>query len=184
MTNKQEKIAGVLNFATDGKVVGKTRLQKLFCLLNLAGEIEGFSFKYHHYGPYSEELDIEISLALFENPRLIEEETKRAQWGGRYSVFRLTAEGKEKVESAPILSGFGEKIVQICTGDNVAVAELELAATAAWVAHENEARSDFKAWSEVETLKRDKKDRIPQARKLYKKIQDADTKGALPTLVS
>lgn len=39
-----------------GEVSGKVRLQKLVYLLSHIGVKTGYSFTYHHYGPYSEEL--------------------------------------------------------------------------------------------------------------------------------
>ena len=50
-----DKVADIIRDA-GGKVVGRTRLQKLGYLLELSGLGDGFSFEYRHYGPYSEEL--------------------------------------------------------------------------------------------------------------------------------
>jgi uncharacterized protein YwgA len=41
-----------------GRLAGKTRLQKTVYLLESAGHGYGFDFKYHYYGPYSEDLAI------------------------------------------------------------------------------------------------------------------------------
>ena len=39
-----------------GEVRGKVRLQKLVYLLSQIGVNTGYTFAYHHYGPYSEQL--------------------------------------------------------------------------------------------------------------------------------
>ena len=49
-----EKVADIVRDA-GGKIVGRTRLQKIGYLLELSGLGEGFSFDYRHYGPFSEE---------------------------------------------------------------------------------------------------------------------------------
>lgn len=41
-----------------GRIIGKTRLQKTTYFLESFGIGYGFNFKYHYYGPYSEDLTI------------------------------------------------------------------------------------------------------------------------------
>ena len=69
-----------------GKVVGRTRLQKIACLLELAGLGSGFSFSYKHYGPFSDELASAARFAsVFSN---LKEEEKPTSWGGAlFSLF-------------------------------------------------------------------------------------------------
>jgi uncharacterized protein YwgA len=55
MKSDIEKAKDIVRDAS-GRIVGRTRLQKIACLLELANEGEGFHFVYHHYGPYCEEL--------------------------------------------------------------------------------------------------------------------------------
>jgi uncharacterized protein YwgA len=52
---KAKKAAGLVRDA-GGRIVGRTRLQKVAYLLTVTGLEEGFAFAYKHYGPYSEEL--------------------------------------------------------------------------------------------------------------------------------
>lgn len=49
-----------------GELVGRTRLQKIAYLLQLAGYGDEFQFEYKHYGPFSEDLarGIEIAAAF------------------------------------------------------------------------------------------------------------------------
>jgi uncharacterized protein len=42
--------------AAGGQVPGRVRLQKIVYLLDQIGLESGFTFEYHHYGPYSEGL--------------------------------------------------------------------------------------------------------------------------------
>ena len=68
-----------------GEIVGRTKLQKTFALLELVGLGAGFNFSYHIYGPYSEELSEATDRAVL--LQLVKRREKIAKWGGRYSVF-------------------------------------------------------------------------------------------------
>ena len=85
--NKSEadKAADIIRDA-GGKVVGKTRLQKMAYLLEMSGLGCGFSFEYRHYGPFSEELANAVVIAQIAD--LITEEEHTAWWGGSYSIFK------------------------------------------------------------------------------------------------
>jgi uncharacterized protein len=79
-----DKAAAIIRDA-GGKLVGRTRLQKIGYLLELTGLGEGFHFRYKHYGPHSEEL---AAAARDANALgLIVEQECPASWGGLYSVF-------------------------------------------------------------------------------------------------
>src|SRR5438477_13135495 len=79
-----EKAANVIRDA-GGRIVGKTRLQKIAYFLEVAGLGEGFAFGYRHYGPYSEELN--LALQLGDLMGVLKEQEREASWGGRYSIF-------------------------------------------------------------------------------------------------
>src|ERR1700722_6011758 len=81
-----------------GQVVGKTRLQKMAYLLELAGLGSDFPFEYRHYGPFSEKLANAVSLARTWD--LITEEEHVANWGGSYSIFRTSPSTNPKVNLA------------------------------------------------------------------------------------
>src|SRR5579872_5863528 len=68
-----------------GRVVGRTRLQKIGFILEAAGLGSGFAFKYKHYGPYSEELSAASRIAVVLG--LMQETEQPASWGGLYSTF-------------------------------------------------------------------------------------------------
>src|SRR5487761_2060130 len=71
-----------------GQLVGRTRLQKVVYLAQLAGFGEEFDFEYRHYGPFSEDLATAMEIAA--GLGVVQEEETRAQWGGWYSTYRAT----------------------------------------------------------------------------------------------
>lgn len=116
-----------------GAIVGKIRLQKVVYLLDQKGMNSGFSYDYHHYGPYSAELtdamDDEIVFG-----RVEEEARRRASDGVPYSVFRLPA-GTQVDESEAL----GDLPASAAPGALAAMQRrsatvLELAATIHWLA--------------------------------------------------
>ena len=71
--------------AAGGQVVGRTRLQKIFYLLEVAGYGSGFRFGYKHYGPYSEDLSTAIQLGTLTG--MVGEKQEMSQAGRQYSIF-------------------------------------------------------------------------------------------------
>src|SRR5215831_5394587 len=68
-----------------GRIVGRTRLQKIGFVLEAAGVGDGFPYRYKHYGPYSDELTSASRTAAVVG--LINETEHAASWGGSYSTF-------------------------------------------------------------------------------------------------
>ena len=79
--------------AAGGELVGKIRLQKVVYLLDQIGIRSGFSYEYHHYGPYSEGLaDCVDGDIIF---RHLEAEQRRRQSDGvPYVVYRASEPGE------------------------------------------------------------------------------------------
>jgi uncharacterized protein len=153
-----------------GRIVGRTKLQKIACLLELAGFGEGFSFEYRHYGPYSEELVLATNLAC--SLKSLEEVEHQANWGGTYSIFRIldgtVAENSDRARLAQAAA----------QADAV---ELELAATAAFLAvHEVD-----DPWSETARRKPGKAahGRLDKAKELYRNLKSIPTESSLPDIV-
>ena len=126
--------------AAGGRLVSRVRLQKVAYLLDRLGAKSGFGFAYHHFGPYSRDLDNAVLDA--EAFGKIEETFERRQTdGARYSIFALKdAEGAADyayLNSAPLRDRARE-----LAEENVTV--LELAATAHWVLKE-ERIADWKS---------------------------------------
>lgn len=158
-----DKVAHLLSLA-GGRVVGRTRLQKLACLLEMAGEGVGFKFSYHHYGPYSEELAIGAKIAALLNQ--ITETEKVNSWGGTYSVYELSS----KEDAMPLAK-------RAVDADLI---ELELAVTAAFLRQQGEADP----WGELVLRKPEKatSTRLQNAKRLYSELQQLDDQGRLPQL--
>lgn len=150
--------------AAGGEIVGRTRLQKVAYLLELAGLGDGFSFEYRHYGPYSEELAIAARTAALLG--LLKEEERPTSWGGFYSIFRVSGPSTKQ-----------EFAMAAAEADSVV---LELAATAAFLAKENV--SD--PWGETARRKPEKADasRLEMAKSLYQSLAGIKTPHSLPVI--
>lgn len=110
--------------AAGGEVVGKVRLQKLVYLLDQLGLESDFSFSYHHYGPYSEDLADAIEEDVIF--RRVEIETRRRGDGVPFFVFRSQSHST---------AAFSPKIASAIKAMQLRSAMvLELAATAHWLA--------------------------------------------------
>jgi uncharacterized protein len=130
-----------------GSLVGKTRLQKTFYFLEILGVGFGFPFKYHHYGPYSEELDIvaDDAAAL----RMIGIEWGHTQDGAKYAVFRDNSP-EYRVE----LNETNRKRLDILRiAEKYSAVELELAATTDYLFRHGYSNDP---WSEMRRRKSEK----------------------------
>jgi uncharacterized protein len=166
-----EKAADLVR-AAGGRVVGRTRLQKIGYLLELAGLGEGFSYAYRHYGPYSEDLAAAARTArLF---GLLQETEHPASWGGTYSIF-TTADSTPAVAAPPARKALANMAAE---ADPV---ELELAATAAFLSAVEGAADP---WAETARLKPQKAQdgRLDNAKALYRRLQDIATPRPLPRI--
>ena len=152
-----------------GELIGRTRLQKVAFLTQLARFSDDFRFEYHHYGPFSDDLarGIEIASAF----GMIDEEEKRADWGGRYSIFK--SREAPTPESDP-RAAFVRKAAK------VSAIELELAATAAFLAQQEGVRDP---WAETARRKPEKaaQGRLALAQAAYRRLR-AETGDRLPVL--
>jgi uncharacterized protein len=153
-----------------GYIVGRTKLQKIGFFLEAAGVGSGFPFRYKHYGPYSESLAAatEHAAAL----QLIVENEIVANWGGLYSTFR-TKEARNP-GTDPIRIRLVQEMV------NADAVELELAATAAFLAREG--LSD--PWAETSRRKPEKAEggRLQRSKQLYERLRQIPTPHLLPSI--
>jgi uncharacterized protein len=152
-----------------GELVGRTRLQKIAYLMQLAGFGDELDFEYRHYGPFSEDLarGMEIATAFGQ----VTEEEKQAAWGGKYSVFSVQTPAPTDTKRA--------EFVQKAKAINAV--ELELAATAVFLfAVEN--KSD--PWTETRQRKPGKagEGRLERAKAAYETLRSLSTPRALPAL--
>jgi hypothetical protein len=154
--------------AAGGELVGKTRLQKIAYILTAAGLSDSLHFRYHYYGPYSDDLTFETEEAIFEG--MISTEDKPTSWGGHFTVF--------KTEAPCDVDVLTRKIVHTaCAYDPIT---LELAATAAFL------RKDFSDsyWDETAKRKPQKAtpDRLEKARKLWSQLLEVETPRRLEAI--
>lgn len=140
MTPDPEHVVADIVAAAGGRLVSRIRLQKLAYLLDQLGAQSGFRYVYHHYGPYSRDLDAAVFDA--EAFGLVDEKYDRRKLdGARYSIFELKGDAGSHAYSYLGDAGLRD-IVQRLASVNATV--LELAATAHWLV-ESEKIKDWKA---------------------------------------
>lgn len=140
MTPDPERVVADIVAAAGGRLVSRIRLQKLAYLLDQLGAQSGFRYVYHHYGPYSRDLDAAVFDA--EAFGLMEERYDRRKLdGARYSIFELKDDAGQHE-----FSYLGDARLRDIAGRlaPVQATVLELAATAHWLAA-NEKVKDWRA---------------------------------------
>ncbi|PHR54287.1 MAG: hypothetical protein COA47_15645 [Robiginitomaculum sp.] len=167
--NDYEKVNELICLA-GGVITGRTRLQKIAYLLEISGLGSGYSFKYHNYGPFCEELADSAKVANILG--VITEEEKETSWGGFYSIYSSSTAAKSPVNKA------AEKIAHLGADANSVV--LELAATAAYLSLDG----SKKPWEKTKELKPSKatQERIAEAKSLYSELSKIDLPEPLPEL--
>jgi uncharacterized protein len=153
-----------------GYIVGRTKLQKIGFFLEAAGVGGGFPFRYKHYGPYSEQLAAATQHAAA--LRLVVENAGVANWGGQYSTFHTQMPPDPSAH--PARRRLAQEMV------NADAVELELAATAAYLAYEKFPDP----WAETARRKPDKADagRLEKAKQLYWRLRQIPTPTPLPQI--
>ena len=132
MTEEPERNVADIVSAAGGRLVSRIRLQKIAYLLDSLGGKSGFGYVYHHYGPYSRDLDSAILDA--EAFELVEEKFEyRRVDGARYSIFE-----SKPAEHAHKFSYLVDEKLRKVAGElaQIDTTVLELAATAHWLSEE------------------------------------------------
>lgn len=162
-----QKAADIIRDA-GGRIVGRTRLQKIAYLLEATGLGSGFEFEYRHYGPYSEQLADAVSTSC--RLSIMKEDSYATSWGGFYSIFTTSD------HRVPEMQGRRELIQLTATADPVA---LELAATAVFLALDGECH----AWDETANRKPEKaKIKMEEAKLLYSKLRNITVPNPIPDI--
>lgn len=166
-TNASSDVASIISDA-GGRIIGRTKLQKIAYFLEATGIGSGFDFEYRHYGPYSEDLAAAARLEkLF---GFLEETEATAAWGGTYSIF--TTRHQSEASNNP-----RKQLISISSNaDSIA---LELAATAAFLAIEGHRDP----WGETAKRKPEKASRLGIAKSLYHSLANIKTPRPLPNIV-
>ena len=162
-----ERIAAIIRDA-GGRVVGRTRLQKIAYLLDVAGYDDGFEFRYRHFGPYSDEVAASVRTGALLG--VLTEEVKPASWGGTYSVYEVNMPPDE-----PRPNGRCQLACRAAAADAI---ELELAATAVFLHREGHDAP----WQETRRRKPQKSAdrRLEKARSLLADLSLIDVEKPLP----
>jgi uncharacterized protein YwgA len=128
---EREDIVAAVVAAAGGELIGRVRLQKMVYLLDRLGLESGFGYEYHHYGPYSRDLDNATADAKAFD--LIEERYEHRQSdGAMYSIFRLAPNASDHNEAYGALGRKrASELARLFARTNVTV--LELAATIDWL---------------------------------------------------
>jgi uncharacterized protein len=179
MARDPHRLAADIVRDAGGTLVGRTRLQKVAYLAQLAGFDIDFPFEYKHFGPYSEALAnaMEIASGL----GLVHEEEKRADWGAWYSVYSLPA-------NTPIGDAHEQlRSIFVTAAAKIGAIELELAATAAFL-YDREGvgvNNLDEVWIETARLKPEKAhdNRIERAKSSYQRLRALRTPKPLPAIV-
>lgn len=168
-TTGPKRVAGIIRDA-GGEVVGRTRLQKIAYLLDVAGYDDGFEFRYRHFGPYSEEIAASTKTGALLGD--LTEKVKTASWGGTYSIYKV-----DELPSADTPSGRSQLA---CRAAEANAIELELAATAVFLSRENCADP----WVETGRRKPQKsaEGRLERAQGLLAELRKIDVKNPLPKI--
>jgi uncharacterized protein YwgA len=174
ITNPHDAATRIIQDAK-GELVGRTRLQKVTYLAQLAGFGQEFEFEYRHYGPFSEDLARSIDIAAAFGQ--VKEVEQQAAWGGRYSIYTL----KKAMPPANL-----ERAAFIAKAKAIDANDLELAATAAFL-YAVEGIGNSKPgnpWDETRKRKPEKArdGRLERAAQAYAELRRVETPQPLPDL--
>ena len=164
-----QKAAEIIRDA-EGRIVGRTRLQKVGYLLYVAGLEDRFHYTYRHFGPYSEELANGVRDASV--LRLVYETEQQATWGGTYSIYTAN-----QISAGTPPDSRRQLATEAASADAV---ELELAATAIYLSKEG----CGDPWGETARRKPEKAEagRLDKAKALYLRLTDIRTPSPWPKL--
>jgi uncharacterized protein len=130
MRQREDIVVAVIAAAPERRLASRVRLQKIVYLLDQLKLGSGFQFEYHHYGPYSRELD--SATADARALELVNEEVAhRVTDGAAYSIFG--APRAHPKDQAYGKLGRIRASEFICRFANTNVTVLELAATIDWL---------------------------------------------------
>jgi uncharacterized protein YwgA len=162
-----KRVAAIVSDA-GGRIIGRTKLQKVAYLLHVTGLEPGFSFSYKHYGPYSEDLANAARVGSFLGE--LREFESPASWGGSYSTYtaELATTSPESRRQLAKLAAAADAV------------ELELAATAVFLAREGYPD----AWAETARRKPEKSEngRIEKAKELLRALSQISVPAPLPRI--
>jgi len=168
MSNIQiNEVVDIVNDA-GGRIVGRTRLQKIAYLLMATGLDNNFKFIYKHYGPFSEGLASSAEFgALIGN---LNEAKAQTQWGATYSTYTV-GDGLASAKESP------RRALASIAAVSGSI-ELELAATAVFLSYEGYPDP----WDETSQRKPEKVNpvRIQNAKTLLAELSKVPVPNPIP----
>lgn len=167
---KINEVAAIIQDA-GGRIVGRTRLQKIAYLLTATGLDDSFSFSYKHYGPFSEQLASSAKFGALLGS--LHERQDHASWGGTYSTYTVDEQPAKQQSSAR------NSLASIAVrADSI---ELELAATAVFLAREGYEDP----WTETAQRKPEKAtdQRLESAKKLLANLAGVKVPEPIPQML-
>lgn len=146
------------------QIIGRKRLQKTVYLLQQIGFPYAGKFTYHHYGPYSSELQAEID-------RLVDYRLLSETYNNKAYIYKITEDGitfiKEYEEFFGIACNLPQEIVQQLTEASVSV--LEMASTYVYLLEIGYKKEE--ASRKAQELKPHLKDCLDEAITLFENLQ-------------
>src|SRR5262245_49278059 len=92
---EREDVVAAVVAAAGGRLTGRVRLQKTVYLMDRLGLNSGFDYDYHHYGPYSRDLDNATADAKAFD--LVDETfDRRKRDGALYSIFEARTAARDE----------------------------------------------------------------------------------------
>lgn len=167
---KINEVAAIIQDA-GGRIVGRTRLQKIAYLLAATGLDDSFRFSYKHYGPFSEQLASSAKFGALLGS--VHERQDHASWGGTYSTYTVDDHSTNQQPNArSSLASIAVKADSI---------ELELAATALFLCREGYANP----WVETAQRKPEKAtdQRLENAKKLLANLAGVKVPEPIPQML-
>lgn len=113
-----------------GRLVGRTRIQKIVYLLDAKGLKSGASYYYYNFGPFSDEVAAGVSDGKF-GGSLVEKIGYRQSDGSPFSIFETDKRSRQVSQLGHLNIHEARKLIDRLSSINSTV--LELAATAHWL---------------------------------------------------
>ena len=162
MSNFVEAVAAIIRL-NGGEIVGKTRLQKTFYLLEVSGLGFGMSFDYHKYGPFCSDLifaaDDAVALGYLTTGEYV------GHHQVPYKTFGAT-------DTAPDLSGDNNAEARrhaLASMKNYSALQLELAATAVYLRKNGHPEDNWEVVKYRKPLKA-REDQVSKAKELIAEL--------------
>ncbi len=162
MTDPSESVAQIVTF-NGGRIVGKTRLQKIFFLLETNGIGFGLDFDYHHFGPFSAEL-----AQATDDARELGYISETHEMGFHQVPYYVFETKNYTAPSEPDETD-RKRIGALETMKEYSALELEVAATAIYL-RDNDFPDNFVDELKIRKPQKATPDRIKRALKLIKKL--------------